>query len=188
MQQEAGTQPPDSLSDEALVAGCRDGDQAAWATLITRYQRLIYTVPVRLGLAEEDAVDVFQNTCMRLHEHLYSLRDPARVAAWLAITARRLSLDVLASRRPAAAEDLLATLPSPDPTADETLVRLEEQQRIRNAVQALPPRCRDLVYLLFYDPDQPSYAEVAARLGMPIGSIGPNRQRCFAQLRAKLRG
>jgi DNA-directed RNA polymerase specialized sigma24 family protein len=50
----------------------------------------------------------------------------------------------------------------------------------------LGERCRALVQLLYLSGTEPSYEEVSARLGMPIGSIGPTRQRCLRQLEAAL--
>ena len=175
-------------SDEDLVSACRSGDAQAWDQLVRRYQRLIYTVPLRFGLSEEDAGDVFQQTCLRLCEHLDALRDPSRLDAWLVSTSRRLSLDALNGRRRgqmAAAASPLAHAAHED-AVENGLEVLEEQQRIRRAVMRLAPRCRALVYHLFYDPAEPSYAEIAAALGMPKGSIGPVRARCFAKLKALL--
>jgi RNA polymerase sigma factor (sigma-70 family) len=176
------------LPDSALVRACRAGDQPAWEALITRYQRLIFTVPLRLGLAEDEAGDVFQNTCLRLYEHLDSLRDPDRVGSWLARTAYRLSLDHLAARRPTHpdGEAALLTLPMPAASAEEEILLLEEQQQIRTALERMPDRCRELLRFLFYDPARPTYTEVARRLGLPLGSVGPIRQRCFERLRRLL--
>ena len=59
---------------------------------------------------------------------------------------------------------------------------LEEQHRIRTALSLLDERCKTLLELLFYAPEPPSYAEIAAALGVPEGSIGPTRARCLAKL------
>jgi RNA polymerase sigma factor (sigma-70 family) len=174
-------------SDEALVHACRAGDHAAWKELIVRYRRLIYGVPLRHGLSAEQADDIFQQTCIRLFERLQSLRDPAHVRSWLVTTAQRLTLDLIAARRPDPLyQDALTRLPARDTTLEQDLLLLEEQERIRAAVDRLPARCRDLVRLLFYDPEHPSYAEVARRLEVPLGSVGPVRRRCFEKLRRLL--
>jgi RNA polymerase sigma factor (sigma-70 family) len=156
---------------------------------VRRYQRLIYSVPVRCGLSDDEAADVFQQTCLRLLERLDTLNDPARLAAWLATTSRHLSLDTLAKRH---REQPLVSAPPDAERADEArlpeedLEVLEEQHRVRRAVAQLRPPCRALVYHLFYDPIEPSYQQIAAALGMPKGSIGPVRARCFAKLKAIL--
>jgi len=181
--------PEDERTDADLVAACRAGDGAAWEVLVRRYQRLIYTVPLRCGLSEEDAADIFQQTCLRLYERLDTLREPSRLGAWLVSTARRLSLDALDKRRSVGslvAEGEASEQADGSVPFDESLTQLEEQQRIRLAVARLDDRCRTLVYHLFYDPAAPSYQQIAAALGLPTGSVGPVRARCFAKLKALL--
>jgi DNA-directed RNA polymerase specialized sigma24 family protein len=50
----------------------------------------------------------------------------------------------------------------------------------------MDPRCRELLAMLFWETPSPSYDEAAARLGMPIGSLGPTRGRCLEKLRVAL--
>jgi RNA polymerase sigma factor (sigma-70 family) len=66
---------------------------------------------------------------------------------------------------------------------EEVLVRLEEQNAVRVAVEALDDRCRNLLDLLFYRSVSPSYEEIARALGLREGSIGPTRARCLERLR-----
>src|SRR5207253_7902824 len=61
-------------SDRPLIRACLAGDRQAWETLIRRYQRLLYAIPIRCGLSEDDAADVFQTVCVRLLENLEKLR------------------------------------------------------------------------------------------------------------------
>jgi RNA polymerase sigma factor (sigma-70 family) len=182
-----GGQSLSEWSDEALVSACRTGNQEAWRALLVRYQRLIYSVPLRLGLSPEQADDIFQQTCLRLFERLRSLRDPTQVRSWLATTAQRLSLDQVAPRPVTLVDGAEPEhTQSVGSTPEEDLLRLEEQHRIRTAVERLPGRCRKLVYMLFYDPVQLPYSEVARRLEVPLGSVGPIRRRCFDKLRTLL--
>lgn len=170
-------------SDVELVARCRAGDARAWETIVLRYRRLVYAIPMRTGLAPEEADDVFQNTFARLVERLDTLRDPSRLRAWLVTTARRLSLDAAMRRRGLAeSEEVLGALPDPDPLPPEELARLEEQHLVRCALTELPDRCRELLHLLYYAADEPSYEEIGRRLGLPMGSIGPTRARCLEKL------
>jgi RNA polymerase sigma factor (sigma-70 family) len=184
------------LSDDALVQACRAGQQGAWATLVRRFQRLVYTVPRRAGLSEAQAADVFQTAFQRLHEHLHRIDDASRVRAWLVTTAKRESLRLLAEGQrqvdltPAADEDgdgagtdPLDRLPDPAPLQDEQLAALQELARMRQAVDRLDPRSRQFVELLFLQDEPLPYAEIAARLGIAEGSIGPTRARCLAKLR-----
>lgn len=174
-------------SDIELVRACRDGNEQAWETLIQRYQRLVYSIPRRAGLDEDTAADVFQKVFATLFEHLDDLERPDRLGAWLVTVARRESLRLVrqaaATRSFASANDeQAAQVADESPLAEDILMRIEEQHALRRAVDALPPRCRELVDLLFFEPQPMSYAEVAARLGVPEGSIGPTRGRCLERL------
>lgn len=185
----------EELSDELLIERCREGRQAAWSTLVRRYQRLVYTVPRRAGLSEAHAADVFQSAFARLFEHLDRIDDPSRVRAWLVTTARRETLRCLEDARrivdlaPAAGADdeggdPFDRLVDPAPLPEAMLAALQEQDRVRQALERLEPRSRQLLELLFIEDPTPPYAEIAARLSMPEGSIGPTRVRALAKLRA----
>lgn len=185
----------DDLTDADLVAMCRKGRQAAWSTLVRRFQRLVYTVPRRAGLSDEQAADVFQFTFSRLFEHIDKLDDGARVHAWLVTTAKRETLRLLEQSRrivdltaPAGteegdSEDPLERLADPAPLPEALLGELQEQDRVRRALERLEPRHRQLLELLFLQDEAPPYAEIAARLGIAEGSIGPTRARALDKLR-----
>lgn len=187
----------ETLSDADLVKRCRAGSEAAWAVLVRRFQRLVYTVPRRAGLSEAQAADVFQTVFSRLFEHLDRIEDPARVQAWLVTSAKRESLRLLEQARRVVdlapvggdgdeAGDPFDHLPGDAPLPESLLSELQQQERLRRAVARLDERSRRLVELLFLQDEPLPYGEVAARLGMPEGSIGPTRARCLAKLRALL--
>lgn len=177
-------------SDLQLVSACRRGDQLAWERLIRRYQRLIYAIPRRAGLDEDQAAEIFQDVFTTLFEKLADIQDPDRLQAWLVTTARRKTLRTISRMRSqpgsgANADDPspeAATIPAEAPLPDEQLMILEEQHQVRVALSLLDQRCRMLLQMLFYLPEPPSYAEVAAALGIPEGSIGPTRARCLGKL------
>jgi RNA polymerase sigma factor (sigma-70 family) len=177
-------------SDLELVLACRRGDQLAWEKLVRRYQRLIYAIPRRAGLSEDEAAEIFQDVFTTLFEKLNDIEEPDKLQAWLVTTTRRRTLRTL-SRRPGRAvpgddendgANEAEALRDPSPLPDEQLLILEEQHRIRTAVSQLDERCRTLVQLLYYQSEPPSYAEVAKIMGVPEGSIGPTRARCLAKL------
>jgi RNA polymerase sigma factor (sigma-70 family) len=76
-------------SDLQLVSDCRQGDQLAWEKLVRRYQRLIYAIPRRAGLSEDQAAEIFQDVFTTLFEKLDDIEDPERLQAWLVTTTRR---------------------------------------------------------------------------------------------------
>lgn len=184
-----------ALPDDDLLARCRAGQAVAWSTLVRRYQRLVYTVPRRMGLPDEACADVFQAAFARLVEHLDRIDDPGRVRAWLVTTARRESLRLVEARARvgelAAAsddgdEDPWARIADDAPRAEEQLEELQQLDRLRQAVDRLDPRSRRFVEVVFLRDPPLAYAEIARELGIAEGSIGPTRARCLAKLRAVL--
>jgi RNA polymerase sigma factor (sigma-70 family) len=180
--------PP--ADDAALLRACRAGDQEAWERLIYRYQRLIYTIPLRMGLGEDQAAEVFQQVCLTLLEHLDRIGQPDRIGAWLATTARRASLLLL--RR----EQLTVRFPADEgdgfepedhaPRPDALAERAELHHEVRRALASLDPRSRALLALLYASDEPLSYAEIAETLGMALGSIGPTRARSLQKLQLAL--
>ncbi|MCU1267109.1 MAG: putative polymerase ECF-type sigma factor [Acidobacteria bacterium] len=177
-------------TDQQLILACRRGDQSAWELLVNRYQRLIYTIPRRAGLDEDQAADVFQEVFTTLFQKLNEIEQPERLQAWLVTTARRKTWRVIVntrdSRRRTADDeddkDELAALPDNAPLADEVMLRLEEQHGVRCAIAQLNERCQKLISFLFYSDETPAYAEIARSLGTSEGSIGPTRARCLEKL------
>lgn len=183
------------LGDSALVAACLDNDAKAWETLILRYQRLIYSIPVKQGFSSVDAADVFQSVCLILLKKLPSLRQQEKLFSWLMTTTTRECWRVagqwrrestVENRDPDDHTDKLNEVASLEPLADEQRLALEQQQIVRQAIDRLPERCRQLITLLFYNNDELSYAEIANRLQMPVASLGPNRARCLQKLKKDL--
>ncbi len=186
----------ESLSDADLLQCCKDGRQAGWNVLVRRYQRLVYTIPRRAGLGEDQAADVFQNTFTRLFENRDRLQDPSRLRAWLVTTARRETLGVLALARrtvslapqgsDGAASDPFDLIADASPLPDELLADLQDQDLVRRAIDKLDDKSRALVELLFLRAEPLPYGQIAARLGMAEGSVGPSRARVLGKLRAIL--
>lgn len=169
-----------------LVLRAREGDADAWEQLVEAYVGLIWAVTRAHRLDDGTAQDVSQTTWLRLVENLHRLQEPERVGAWLATTARRECLRALRhSRRQVLVGDegALEVLGPVDVEVDTALLREESRAEVQEALAALPDGCRALLTLLVLDPP-PSYEEVSAALGMPVGSIGPTRGRCLAKLRA----
>jgi RNA polymerase sigma factor (sigma-70 family) len=179
--------------DRRLIAECLAGEQASWETLISRYERLIYSIPLKLRLSQDDAADIFQSVCLKLYVKLGTLRDHDRVSSWLVTTATRECWRTSArNRREASADeddlDAMAEIPATAPLAEEEREVLERQQAVRGSLESMPERCRDLLTMLFYQGDDLSYAEIARRMNMPVPSVGPTRARCLEKLKKLLQG
>ncbi len=183
--------------DSNLIASCLKGDASAWEALIQRYQRLIYSIPLKARLSKDDAADIFQSVCLKLYEKLASLRDHEKLSSWIITTTTR-ECWRLSNRqrkeRPAdglsseEADEKLQQLVADSPLIDEQRIMLEQQQAVRQAVGALPERCKGLLTMLFYKKDDLSYTEIARQMDMPVASIGPTRARCLEKMRKLLQG
>jgi RNA polymerase sigma factor (sigma-70 family) len=169
----------------ALVTRASGGDQDAWYELVDRYAPLVYTICTRYRLSNHDIEDVGQNVWLLLVEQLGKLREPAALPGWLATTTSRECLRVVtaASKTERLGTGLDDSVLFVDNAAiDDEILVAERNAALRAAFAELPPRCRQLLSMLVSDPPH-SYAEIHAELGIPIGSIGPQRARCLDRLR-----
>lgn len=177
------------ISDRSLIRACRRGDVGAWQRLLDRYERLVFSVPRRYGLSPEDAADITQLTFTILIQSMDSLSEDSNLGAWLIIVARRHTWRLLdRNRRKSASEhvgwgEATTLLPSND---SEGIERWELGEWLNHGLSLVSKDCRDLLSALYLEPEQPSYADVAARLGMAVGSVGPTRIRCLKRLRQVL--
>ncbi len=173
------------MSNGDLLQRFADGDEAAWAAIVCRFERLVYSVPLHCGLGPHDAADVTQATFAALINQSQTIRQPDRLGSWLSTVARRLTWRQLERRRreaPAGA-DLESIVDLDRVSESDHADRLAFDAEVYDALNRLSPSCRELITHLFLDTDEPTYAEVGDRLDRPVGSIGPTRQRCLDRLR-----
>jgi len=161
--------------------------------LVRRYQRLVYAVVMRAGFDEHGAADVFQTVFARLVQHLPTLTQPERLQAWIVTTAKREALRAreIGQRTVSMSRDeddespgLEDTVADDAPLAEDALSELQQLHRLRQGLDRLDERCRELLLLVFRDEDEKlGYDEIARRMNMPMGSLGPTRARCLDKLR-----
>ena len=178
-----------------LVEAAAEGDEAAWRAIVERFSGLVWAVARGFRLGQSDAGDVYQTVWLRLAENLRRIQNPDQLGAWLATTARRESLRVVRGRRrDVPVEDTALTDLLPADESSPELEALEAEQarlsahrakQMWRAFRELPVRCQQLLRILMTT-HRPSYAEAAAALDVPVGSIGPTRARCLAQLRRRM--
>lgn len=181
------------VRDRALLEGCRRGDAGAWGDLLAAYERLVFSIPRSYGLDVDDASDVSQQTFAALLTGLGSLDDDERVLSWLGTVARRKTWRVIERRRRDRqhVSSLDAAAAAGDPFSDpadpaDQFETFTVRSWLGDGLLALDARCRELLTALYLDSDEPSYARVAQRMGLAVGSIGPSRARCLGRLRALL--
>ncbi len=161
-----------------LLEGCRTGDEKSWATLVSRYERLVFSIALRTGLDRDDAADVTQLTFATLLESADRINDPDSLGWWLTTVAQRTSRRIADRRRREVATD--------DDQFDITAPCHEEHLTqvlmLHDGLARLDAGCRALLTALFAQEER-TYVEVARSLGRPVGSIGPMRARCLDHLR-----
>lgn len=169
-----------------LVNAAATGDQQAWNALVAAFGSMIWSIALAHRLRDADAADVSQATWLALLEHVGELKDPSRLGAWLATTARRECLRVLRDKeRRVLFGDECPEHESSDPSPGDELMLSERDAALWRCFARLRPSDQSLLRLLMTDP-RPAYEEISAALDMPIGSIGPTRQRALGRLREQL--
>jgi RNA polymerase sigma factor (sigma-70 family) len=165
-----------------LVTRAREGNQDAWDAIVDRYSPLIWSACRRFGMTGADADDVAAHVWLRLVERLDTIRQPAALPGWLASTTRNECLQVLRSRKRSTPVDV-TSLPDVRAESDDWLLREERHIALRAAFRDVSERCRALLSRLFGETPA-AYTQIAADLGIAVGSIGPARQRCLDALRS----
>jgi RNA polymerase sigma factor (sigma-70 family) len=185
-----GPSRDDSLAAQ-LLRDVQARTPGAWERLVQHYERLVFAVPRDLGLAHADCEEVFQATWMALFESIDLIRQPSSLGSWIITTAQRQTWRLQRRRvyrQPQVSLDFAAEAPATAAAPEEAAERLERQRLVREALDELRPRCRDLLTRLFLvespgaEAGSARYAEISRELGMPIGSIGPTRLRCLQEL------
>lgn len=180
---------PSHRPDEWLVKECLTGNEDAWNAILDKYQKLIYSVPIRYGLPVVDAGDIYQQVCVDVLESLKYLREPRSLAAWLIRIASHRCLQWTGRERRFQSFDFEAMAdsgPVTPETPDTVLHDLARGQALHQAMGEIPARCQELIRMLFFEIPAIPYEQVAKKLGIAKGSIGFIRMRCLSRLRMKL--
>ena len=176
-------------TDAELISACRRGDEAAWNELVDRYQRLIFTVPRRAGLSEEQSADILQEVFLTLFEKLDEIEQPEKIRSWIVTAAKFKTWGAVRREKGFYTPDTegemeaeMANLPDTSPLADAVLIELEEQHLIRTALMEMEERCRKIIAMIYLHDSAATYAEVAREIGVGETSISPLRARCLKKL------
>jgi RNA polymerase sigma factor (sigma-70 family) len=175
-----------STPDRDLIRGCREGKVGAWRRLIEKYERLVFSVPRKYGLSADDAADVTQLTFTILVQSMDSLPEDSRLGGWLTTVARRHTWRLLERNRRQGIGTHAVLDENTTGGDTQTLENWELGEWLDYGLSRIGRSCRELLFALYLDPKGPSYAEVAAHLGMAVGSVGPTRIRCLERLRRAL--
>jgi RNA polymerase sigma factor (sigma-70 family) len=175
-------------TDVRLVKECLAGNEDAWSALIDKYKALIYSIPIKYQMPPQEAADVFQSVCMELLARLPDLREPRALPAWLMQVTHHQCFRWKRQQQRVISSDSETGVPEPEipPIAESLMQQTQEEQILREAISNLAPQCQKLVAALFFEAPARPYAEIAAELGLAVGSIGFTRQKCIERLRRSL--
>src|SRR5262245_62004065 len=154
------------FSDRDLIESCLRGEHTGWTQLLAKYERLIYSVARALCPDQEDCSDIFQNVCLALYQNLARLRSDQIIPAWLMTVTRRQAYMIIRAKK------TYAQIEDNELVAETNVDLIAKEFEIELAVDRLDERCRRLIRFLYFDSKEPSYAEIAADLGMLVASIG----------------
>ncbi len=170
----------------ALVEGAARSEPAAWNALFERHDKMIASIARSHGLSDADVADVSQTVWLRLLEHIDRIREPERVGSWLATTTRNECMRIWRQRGRVTllSDPDLLELMVDECEAEPPVETHDRDRQLRSAVATLPTHQQAILGRLMSDP-APSYLQVANDLDIPVGSIGPNRQRCLRTLHGK---
>src|SRR4051812_38796823 len=174
-------------SNATLLERAAEGDQLSWRRLIDKYDGVVRSVARSFHLQTADVLDVSQTTWLRLVQHLHTIRDPERLAGWLAVTASRESLSIMRKASRHHLEKSIEETADADPAVDpETAAAVRDEAcNLWSTVAELPPGQQRLLIAMFRE-EWDSYNDIATKCAMPIGSIGPTRARALSRLQRKL--
>ncbi len=172
-----------SLTD--LVHACCAGDEEAWRDLLTRISPLVFAICREHRLSQEESLDIFGQVCYLMVRNIGQVQEAGRLFAYVATIARRQIYNRFTHDRGLNFVPNEALLDTPDPSAAEPdrEYAISRQRRLLQEVLATPPpRDYRLLHALFFEETEPTYEEIAARLHMPVASIGPTRARALKKL------
>jgi RNA polymerase sigma factor (sigma-70 family) len=164
-----------------LIQRCIRGEEEAWKQLVVRYERLVYSIALRICRETDGASDIMQQVFLQVYEQLDELGNVVNFRAWLATIARRRACDYLRSTRPSEQIDN-----NDYPVYSDDFRRVQDRHAIETALASLPAKNRRLIELLYMSPESPTYGDVAEQMGMPVASVGPTRVRVLKKLKKLL--
>ena len=156
--------------DQRLIALALDGDHTAFEHLFNRYREAIRQLLVQRAGSESDADDLLQETFIKVYLHLDRYKADYTFGQWLYTIARNTFIDFVRRRQDdLSIDERFSAPPSPAPTPEESVIRLQQRAQIEHYLDALTPRYRQLIQMRFFE--EYSYEEIAEKLQLPMGTV-----------------
>ncbi len=174
-------------SERELVARCRRGEEAAFRALVERYSPMVFALAGRLVQAPQRPEDIAQEVFLRVHRGLPSFRGEAKLSTWIFRIVSNVAFEARGREhhRDVSLDDDATRVPRPA-IRDRAFSDIELRDRLDKALARLPERYRVLVH--GYYVEGVKYEDLAAALGLPIGTVKTHLYRAKRLLRAALEG
>jgi len=173
--------------DAQVVDRLRRGDPRAFEELVIAHQHRVFGVAFRMLGRRAEAEELAQEVFLRVHRAIADFRGDAKLSTWLYAIASRLCLNRLASserRLAREGEETLARIPSSHASPADELERSERDAALHRAIAELSDERRMVVVLR--DLEGLSYEEIAAALGLELGTVRSRLHRARLDLKEKL--
>ena len=170
-------------SDEELLSSYRQGEKAAFATLVNRYQRELYHFLVRFLGNRASAEDVFQETFLQVHQSAEQFDPQRRFRPWLFTIAANKARDLIRSQARRPTNPLQATISPGDEESGEfidlmqatdalpsdSMEKQELQELVQKTVTTMPEHLREILLLSYFH--QFPYKQISEILDIPLGTV-----------------
>jgi RNA polymerase sigma-70 factor (ECF subfamily) len=171
------------VTDDDLIALAVNGRADAFETLVERYERAVYHLAFRTLRETEEAKDATQEAWVKAYRALASFRPGAKFSTWIFTICYRVCCDRIAKRRRYSGDEI-PDVADPAPGPEHQYEAAEEAARLRAAVERLPEKYRTVITLFHLQGKQ--YEEIAAVLGLPLGTVKTHLFRAKELLRTML--
>ncbi len=175
--------------EELLIERAKKGDVSAFSELIKKYERYVLNLVYRTLGRAEDAEDIAQETFVKAYLHIKKFKGESKFSTWLSKIAMNLCMDKIrerSNREENLEEGVWLTIPQDNYySPEETVERLEIQEKIKNAVSSLPEDLR-MVFILREFEDL-SYQEISEILNIPMGTVESRLHRARMRLKSLLK-
>jgi len=180
------------LNDAQLASKAASGDDEAFTELVTRYRKYVYTIAYKISLNEEDAMDITQNTFIRLLKKI-SAYDPNRpFRPWLAVLTSRVSLNYMARSKsreiptdPGDFDELMTSQNGLEANKAQANLDIEDKRKlVAEAMKGIQPQQRTILALNLTEGLKPK--EISKQLGIPARQVSTQLSRAISKIREVL--
>lgn len=174
----------DPRTDEELVRAIQEGDVLAYEQLVTRYEHRLLSFAYRIVGSHEAAEEVVQDALFAVYKTIDRIDTARKFSSYVYEITKHAAISYLRREHHTMTLDESVSIDG-EKAMYENLGRSETQGKVREAVQSLPQKYRDVLQLYYFD--ELSYEEIAKKLDVPINTIRTHLRRAKSELAKRLR-